>query len=110
MVEIKLIDNYYLRSDANSWILSVKKETKGKQYWNDVGFFARLTHLLRSLLEQSLRLSEATTLDELIHDAHETKKALQKLLEAFSDFDKILNETLENRIKRIVKEEMEGRV
>ena len=89
MVEIELIEQYYLRGDSKQWILSEKKINKktSEPYFYDLGYYRDIKVLLRDLLGLSVRLKGGKTLDELILYTTQTKKALKKLLESFSEFN-----------------------
>ena len=92
MVEINLIENYYLKSDARQWILSEKKviesgKGKGSIKWNDVGYYTSIKTLVRDLLERVVRQENATSLGELIQYTTEKRDALKLLCTRFELFE-----------------------
>jgi len=104
-IEIQLVEDYYMRGDANSWTLSQKRANKkGKLVWYDLGHYTDVLSLLRDILQRSVRLSEAKTLDEMIKYTIKVRRKLKKVLKVFKEFDE---ELYESHLKRHIKKEFE---
>ena len=91
-MEIKIINNYYLRGDTHQWILSRREVSKktGDSYFKDVGYYNDIKALLRNLLERTVRNEKLTSLHDLIQHTKSVKKQLSLFLDTLSEFDKEL--------------------
>lgn len=70
-MEIKIKDNFYLRSDDRNYILSEKRtkdkgENKGEEYWDDLGYYKKLDHLLQEHKDTFVRRLSITSFTELL--------------------------------------------
>jgi len=70
-MEIKIKDNLYLRSDDRNYILSEKRikdkgEDKGKESWEDLGYYKKLDQLLQEYKDIFVRRLAITSFTELL--------------------------------------------
>lgn len=66
-VNVRIDDNYALRSDAANWIIDeirVNSKTE-EEYSQAVAFYPRLTQALDGLLQRKLRGGDASSLHDL---------------------------------------------
>lgn len=69
-MEIKLKDNIFIRSDNMNYILSKKAiveegKNKGEEYWQDIGYYSKLPHLLERYKDYIIQNSSLQTYTEL---------------------------------------------
>jgi len=71
-MNIKLNDRYTITSDESNYMLNeikeygVKSKTPGEIYSVVVGYYAKIEHLAKDLLELKIRKSDIKTLEDII--------------------------------------------
>ena len=83
-MEIPLKNNLYIRSDDNNYILSEKSivqegKNKGEEYWRDLGYYTKISHLLEAYGHKILRNSSIQTLRELKEAIDKVRVELEEI-------------------------------
>lgn len=84
MLNVELDGNYKITSDSMNYILQERKivlegDSKGKEYFTNIGYYNSLNSLLKSYSELSIRNSDAKTIKEILKIVKETKTKIDKL-------------------------------
>lgn len=84
-MNIQLDDNYRITADSKQYILQeirVAKEGKnaGEETYSTIGFYGKLSHLLKAYKEVSIRSSEATTMQEVLEIIKNIDKKIDEIL------------------------------
>ena len=83
-MEIPLRNNLFIRADSNQYILSEKKiresgENKGEEYWDDQGFYLKISHLLEAYGHKIIRESGIKTFRELKEAIDKVRVELEEI-------------------------------
>ena len=76
-IELNKEQNLWLLSDEHQYILA-QKRANGK--FKHIGFYSSLESLLKGCVERCIRLSEATSMQELLLVHHNTISSLNQAL------------------------------
>jgi len=79
--------DYFIRSDENNYVLSVLKTRQtganiGEKYLDDFGYYRFLDQALAGFAEKKIKLSDATTFEQLRKDIKEVHKIIKDIADA----------------------------
>lgn len=100
MIKIKLIDDYYLRSDKYQWKLSkhagqsTLKNGDVVDNWKDLYYCQTVEHCINLLIKQLIRESEAPTLALAKEHAESLRLSLSGSLREAKELDEELNKNV----------------
>lgn len=85
MVKIKLDDKYYLHSDEKQWIITerydgIKKTGEHYTHYKPKGYLISLSKALGYYYDMRLKVSDATTWEQLVKDSKKIKEHIEKML------------------------------
>jgi hypothetical protein len=61
---IAIVDDYRLAADAQSWQIQKRRQRRGQDEWESIGWYNTVDHAVRALGERLVRTSGAQTLAE----------------------------------------------
>lgn len=85
-MKIKLSEDYQLTSDRYQYIIQERKvvkagKTKGKEYWENIGYYKKLQTALECYIDMRVRTSDKNSLTELLAYSKEIKKEVAAIVE-----------------------------
>lgn len=86
-MHIEICEKYIVEGGANDFILYEKTivkrgETKGKETKQRLGYYSKIEHLIRALLNHDIRTSDAQTLQEIQQQLTRISLQCEKAFEA----------------------------
>lgn len=107
-MQIQLGENYLITTDKYNWILKEKRVTdpdhhlaksdKAEIYYVDIGYYGKLEHLIKSLLNKELKGSEVNSVEGLLSCLKQTENKLK-----IEVLEKVGGEDNEHQLRRTTK-------
>lgn len=87
-MDIRIGDKYAIQSDSYNIVLREKRikgedsKNPGKEYWIDIGYYAKLDQAVEALIDLRVKQSDVNSLLEAIAVMRETREWIRKNLTA----------------------------